>query len=267
MKILFSKMIYFLVKRNLMHVLVFSICLFLPGFTPGQDVQQLAMRARINLYDNWNFDSVAYYFNQVIGKKHTPAFAYSDYGWYLMLRHEFEEGLSFIEQAAEKDPSDKQLLAWNAWALLWKRDFKKAKLWIDQALAIDPDYGEALQVSSRIASELGNHSEALRLAEKAASNDHGWRAMIPLALARAGNRSRALEFAEEISKNESVSDVILLMEVYAHLDKDDKALAYMQKSYQLRHPFMPWLELIPGLEHLHDDLRFKEIIEKMNLPK
>lgn len=248
-------------------VLVSSLLLGLLNFTAGQDVDQLAIQARNNLYDNWNFDSVAFYFNQVIGKEYAPAFAYSDYGWYLMLEDKFDEGLSYIQQAAEMDPSDKQLVAWNSWALLWGGDLPNAKQWINKALAIDPEYGEALHVSSRIASEMANHSEALRLAEKAASNDPNWRAMIPFALVKAGNREQALEWCEKIAEDANAFDAVLLMEVYANLRDDDKALDYLQKSYELRHPFMPWLKLIPGLTHLHDHPRFKNIVQKMNLPE
>ncbi|MDH3648818.1 MAG: hypothetical protein OEQ53_04000, partial [Saprospiraceae bacterium] len=73
----------------------------------GQDVAQMAVRARDNLYDHWNFDSVAYYFDRVIGEKYAPAFAYSDYGWYLMLIDRYQEGLNYVQQAAEMDPADK----------------------------------------------------------------------------------------------------------------------------------------------------------------
>ena len=70
----------------------------------GQDVADLAMQARNNLYEHWNLDSAAYYFKRVIGKPYALAFAYSDYGWYLMLINKSEEGLRYIEKAAEVDP-------------------------------------------------------------------------------------------------------------------------------------------------------------------
>jgi tetratricopeptide (TPR) repeat protein len=235
-------------------------------FVISQDVAQLAMRARINLYDNWNFDSVAYYFDKVIGKRHAPAFAYSDYGWYLMLINKFEEGLTYVEKAAKMAPRDKQLVAWNAWAILWDDDLLRAKQWIDKALAIDRNYGEALYVGSLIASATKNHIEAIKLAEKAASYDPNWRGAISLALAKAGNREQALEWAEKIAKDENAFDAWLLMEVYTYLGNDEKALDYLQKAYDLRFPFMPWLELAPGLEHLHDHPRFKAIVQKMHLP-
>jgi tetratricopeptide (TPR) repeat protein len=233
----------------------------------GQDVAQLAMRARINLYDNWNFDSVAYYFDQVIGEKYAPAFAYSDYGWYLMLSEKFEEGLTYIRRAAKMDPNDKQLVTWYAWALLWSEDLGQAKLWLDRALALDPDYGEALFVGSLIASGMKNHQEAILLAHQAAVKDTSQRAGIPLALAEASRREEATTIAEEIGETLNVYDAFMLMQVYLSLGDRQRAMEYLKKAFELRHPFMPWLKFIPGIEELYDYPEFQTIVQKMNLPK
>lgn len=244
-----------------------SIFLGLPNSIVGQDIAQLAVKARDHLYETWNFDSAAYYFDLVIGEKYAPAFAYSDYGWYLMLVDRYTEGMTFIKQAAEMSPADKQLVTWYSWALFQNNELSKAKQWITKALAIDPDYGEALFVGSIIASGMEHHQEATTLAEKAAAKDPSWRTSIPLALARAGEREQALLWAEKIARDENVYDVILLMEVYGHLKDDDQALDYLRKSYELRHPFLPWLKFLPGTRHLHDNPQFKAIVQKMNLPQ
>ncbi len=257
---------YFLNPKSFILLLIASIYLGPSSSCFGQDVAELAMRARNHLYDSWNFDSVAYYFDRVIGEKYAPAFAYSDYGWYLMLVDQYDEGLDYIERAAKMAPKDKQLVAWNSWALYWNGDLPKAKQWINKALAIDPDYGEALHVSSRIASAMGNHQEALRLAENAAANDPNWRAMIPWSLAKAGRKVQAIAWAEKIAQDEKVFDLWLLLEVYAHLENHEKALDYLEKSYNARYPFMPWLTMVQELKHLHDYPRFKAIVKKLNLP-
>ena len=248
-------------------VFLASIYLGLPNWVIGQDVAQLAMRARVHLYETWNFDSAAYYFNQVIGEKNTPAFAYADYGWYLILLNKYDEGLNHIRQATEISSDDKQMVTWYAWAMIWGGDLTKAKLWIDKALTIDPDYGEALHVASRVASKLNNHKEAIELAERAAASDERWRAGIPLALALAGEQEPALAWTQKITKDEKVNDVIIMTEVYANLEKDDMALDYLEKSFELRHPYMPWMKFIPGTERLHNNSRFLNIVQKMNLPQ
>lgn len=233
----------------------------------GQDVGKLAMEARNNLYDHWDFDQAEYYFKRVIGKRYAPAFVYSDYGWYLMLVDRHEEGMRYIQKAAEKDRKDVQLATWNAWALLWDGDVIGATKWIDKAYAINPDYGEGLYVGSLIASQTGNHEEAIRLAERGASMDVNWRAGVPLALAKAGQKEKAMQSAERIAEKLNAFDAMILIEVYALLGDDDKALYFLEKSYELRHPFMPWLKSVPNTQHLQQHPRFKAVVKKMNLPQ
>ena len=238
------------------------------GSIDAQDNAQLAMRARINLYETWKFDSVAYYFNQIIDQKHTPAFAYSDYGWYLMLSDQHDLGMQYIRRAANMEaPDQKQLTAWYAWALVWVGDLKQAKHWIDQSIKLDPDYAEGFFVASLVASDEGNHEEALRLAEHAASLDPNWRSGVPLAYAKSGNNQKALESIDIISSDVKSFDTLILMEVFAYMKNTNKAIEYLNKAFLLRHPFMPWVQFIPATEYLHDHPQFKNIIQKLNLPE
>ena len=233
----------------------------------GQDIAALAMKARIHLYDHWNFDSTEYYLNLVIGEKYAPAFAYSDYGWFLLLKDQPKRGRSNILKAVKMSPKDQQLLTWQAWADLWYSDLRSAKKFIDQALQINANNGETLYVASLIASNQSKYNEALRYAEQAAQNDPTYRAGIALALVNAGKIPEARNIAERISKDLQATDAMILMETYAHMNDPNQALNYLEKAYELRHPFLPWLKGIPALKELQDDLRFRDIVRKINLPK
>jgi len=259
MKAKLSKSLMVLVTVSLLATSTLSI--------HAQDISQLANRARVNLYEKWNFDSVAYYFDKVIGKEGAPATAYSDYGWYLMLLDRDDEGHTYIEKAAKMAPDDRQMITWYAWALFWRKDLAKAQQWINKALVLDPNYGEALYVNSLIFSTMGKHQEALQSAEKAAANDAMWRGGVPLALARAGHREKAYDRAEKIAKDESVFDCYLLIETFGVLGDDDRALDYLEKAFALWAPFLPWLKFIPDTEHLHTNPRFQAVVRKMDLPK
>lgn len=253
-------------------IIILSNLILLSVFIPlktvwGQDMAELSMRARNCLYESWDFDCVSKNLAKVIGKRHTPAFAYSDYGWYLILVGRYDEGLKYIEQAAVKAPKDKQLIAWNAWAKLWNGDLGDANKWIEKSLKIDSGYGEAIHIKSLIASAEGKHEKAIRLAEQAAANDKNWRGVIPIVLSRAGRKAEAILAAEKIEQDLGVFDIMLLMEAYAVMGEKEKALDYLEKGYELRHPFMPWMKFWPGTEDLHSDPRFQAIEKNMKLPK
>lgn len=233
----------------------------------AQNMSDLAMRARINLYDIWNFDSCDFYFDQIIEEKNTPAFAYSDYGWYLMLVDRFDEGLEYIRRAAEMAPSDVQLVTWYAWALLWAGEVTSAKQWINKALVLNPDNGETLHVASRIFLEEGAFEEAIKYAEMTASRDKNWRGIEPLALAKAGRGQEALQTMSAMIEDQNAFDCWFFVETYATLGETVKALQNLQKAFDQKFPFMPWLNLTPGLDTLHGMEQYKIILKKIDLPK
>ncbi len=233
----------------------------------AQDVAELAMRARINLYDKWNFDSVEYYFGRIIDKKYTPAFAYSDYGWYLLLKDQNERGLESIRRAAEMDPADVQLTTWYSWALLWNNELTKARHWIDRALKMDPKNGEALHVASRIALEQTNYEEALKYAKLAAANSPSWRAILPMVYAKMGEPEQALTWAQNFADEKQAQDYWMLMETYLYLDMYEKALEFLELAYNTRYPFMPWLRVEPGLRSLQEYPLYRKIVAELRPQK
>lgn len=247
--------------------LLLALLFFSQKSIHAQEMADLALRARVNLYEKWNFDSVDYYFNMIIDKKDTPAFAYSDYGWYLLLKEQIEEGMQAIRKAAEMDSSDVQLTTWYSWALLWRGNLDEAKRWIDRALKLDAKNGEALHVASRIALETQNPEEALNFAKLTASIAPDWRAILPLVYAKIGEPTLAMEWAQNFSDENRDSDYWMLMETYIQLNMDHMALKFLQLAYDNRFPFMPWLRISPGLGNLPDYPLFKKIVNELHLPE
>ena len=238
-----------------------------PKYTSAQDAASMASRARINLYQNWNFDSSEYYWNKIIDKESTPAFAYADYGWYLMIYDDrLDEGLSYIRKSVDLDPENKVLLTWYGWALLTK-DVSEAKKWIDKVLAMDPNFAEALQVSALIAVRMNENDKAIQWARMAADQDTRFKYLVPLVHAQSGKKEKALETLDKIAIQEEALDFWFLMQIYGWLQMDDQALENMQKAYEAKFPYIPWLELIPGLEHLQKTDTFKSIIASLDLKK
>lgn len=233
----------------------------------AQDVAELAMRARINLYEKWNFDSVEHYLDKIIDRKHTPAFAYSDYGWYLLLKGQNQRGMESIRRAAEMDPVDVQLTTWYSWALLWKNDVAEATRWIERALEIDPKNGEALHVACRIALKRTDYEEALKYAKSVAANSSPWRAILPLVYAKIGEPEQALKWAQSFANEKQASDYWMLAETYINLDMSEKALKFLHLAYDTRYPFMPWLRIDPGLSSLKDTPLFNKIVTELRPPE
>ena len=100
-----------------------------------------------------------------------------------------------------------------------------------------------------------------------ASRDKNWRGIEPLTLAKAGKREEALDKMSSIIEDQNVFDHWFSVETYTSLGEIDKALFNLQKAFDQKFPFMPWLNLAPGLDALHDKEQYRVILHKLNLPK
>jgi hypothetical protein len=56
-----------------------------------------------------------------------------------------------------------------------------------------------------------------------------------------------------------------IAQTYIMAGENDKAIKWLQKSFELHDPVLPGL-LWPLLDNLREDARFQEIARKMNLP-
>ena len=150
---------------------------------------------------------------------------------------------------------------------MWAGEVTGAKEWINKALVLNPDNGEALHVASRIFLADGEFDDAIKYAEMTASRDKNWRGIEPLALARAGRTGDALHTMNSMIADQTAFDCWFFVETYATLGETDKALQNLQKAFDQKFPFMPWLDLSPGLDALHALEQYKVILEKINLPR
>ena len=54
--------------------------------------------------------------------------------------------------------------------------------------------------------------------------------------------------------------------LYAYGGNTDKALYWLEKAYIRKDPANPYIGVVPNLRPYHDEPRYIEIVERMNLP-
>ena len=88
------------------------------------------------------------------------------------------------------------------------------------------------------------------------------------ALAVAGRRAEAravLEGLRQLSSSRYVSPYSVAL-VHAGLGDRDQALAWLDKAYDERSDYMPYLGLEPMLDPLRSDPRFSALVRRVGLP-
>ena len=89
------------------------------------------------------------------------------------------------------------------------------------------------------------------------------------AYAVAGRQTEAMEALaslQEMAKERYVSAYQFAM-IYLGLGETDKAVEWLEKAFEERSGFMPFLKVEPMFDLLRADLRFQELLRKVGFPQ
>jgi serine/threonine-protein kinase len=192
------------------------------------------------------------------------------YGWYLMLAARFGEASLEFEKARELDPSSLTINVSKGRLLYFSRQYDQARQHFQNFIPVEPNsaaaylslfqiyqqkqmYAEALEAFIEYQSLIGappESSEELRRAFNV-SGYHGFlRKLLAAVEARA--------VTEYVSPAE-------FAELYAHLGQKEEALAWLEKTFDERAPFIVQLKVHPAFDSLRDDPRFRDLLRRVGL--
>jgi tetratricopeptide (TPR) repeat protein len=114
---------------------------------------------------------------------------------------------------------------------------------------------------------LGMYDEAIETHKKGLAISPGFENGLAITYARSGQRDKALEIAAKLEKINDTWYTWAIAEIYATLGDNDKAIYWIEEAYKRRHDFTPWFKYNVYFKPLYNDPRFKEIIQRLNLPE
>ena len=87
--------------------------------------------------------------------------------------------------------------------------------------------------------------------------------------AAAGRRAEARKLLAELQarSNREYIDPYPLAWVYVALGENENALRSLEKAYEVKSSWMPWIKVEPKFDQLHSEPRFKALVEKLGLDK
>ncbi|MGH9937285.1 MAG: TPR end-of-group domain-containing protein, partial [Blastocatellia bacterium] len=196
------------------------------------------------------------------------------YQWLASLygaQNRFDEAYEKLRRARGLDPLS-IVGAANTGELLYRaRHFDDAVAQCEKALDMDPQFAKALywRVVAWIASD--SLTEAGAFLEEAMSGPEDNRAIASVMLAVVRAREGRLDQARTIydglqqfaEKNYFPPYYFAI--IAANLGDSDQAFAWLDKAYQERSGWMPWLKHEPLLDSLHRDARFSDLLRRVGL--
>jgi tetratricopeptide (TPR) repeat protein len=195
------------------------------------------------------------------------------YGAYLGTQGRMEAGLQEIKRALELDPLSAEGNHLLGLQLYVARRYDEAIEQLPRVLELDPNYYWAQMVLGQAYEQRRQFAEATAAFQRARqlTGDEGPPEILAgLARSRAlaGDRVAAMKFLGELKalmnrRYVSRHDVAT---VYVALNETQQALDWLEKAYEDRNWWMPWLRVDPRVASLRSERRFQAIVDRMAFP-
>ncbi|HEX8844485.1 MAG TPA: tetratricopeptide repeat protein [Pyrinomonadaceae bacterium] len=198
------------------------------------------------------------------------ATAYHWYGLHLAGMGRFDEAVAEMRRSLEIDPLSLISNANLGWILYVARQYDEAIEQLQKTLEMDPNFARARVYLGRVYLQKGMYAEAIRELQKAMTLLEGNNfvlAALGHAYGASGRRDeaqRVLDQLRERSKREYIS-AYDIARIYTGLGDKEQALRWLERAYEDKAAQLIWLKVDPQLDSLRSDLRFTDLLRRMNL--
>jgi len=178
------------------------------------------------------------------------------------------EALAHIERARELDPLSLIINTDYGWVYYLERRYDEAIAQYKQALELDPNFTLAHFDLALSYSALGRHEEAISEMQKARERGSDYLAGLGYVYAMAGRRAEALKTLDDLKRLAEKQYVppYHFGWVYTGLGDNDKAITFLQKTYDEHTQHVIDFKTVPMFDPLRSDERFQELVRKVRLP-
>lgn len=183
----------------------------------------------------------------------------------------FGPALEKLRHAQSLDPLS-TVITTNTGEILYRaRRFDEAIAECEKALEMDPQFAKALYWRTIAWIASGKLAESLAFLEAAMAAPGETRTIasivMAIALARAGRCEEAQQAFDQLLQHAASNYLppFYLAVVAASLGDNEQAFAWLEKAYQERSGWMPWLKHEPLLDDLQTDARFSDLLRRIGL--
>lgn len=196
--------------------------------------------------------------------------AHQYYSEYLAFLGRTEESLTHITRAQELDPNSLVINTELGFPYLCARQYDSALEKFHQALERDPNFPFAIYQTARCYDQKAMFAEAIAQYRKAIALSGGSSVMMArlgYTYARAGRKAEARATLKELfamSKQRHISPY-LIATIYTGLQDNDKAIAWLEKAYEVKDGMLVLLKVDAHLDGLRSDARFHNLMRRIGL--
>jgi tetratricopeptide (TPR) repeat protein len=222
--------------------------------------------AQIKLYKDWDWQGADRAFRRTLELNPTLAVSRAHYAYYLLLMGRGDDAIAEAKRAAESDPLAPIYGAWLSWLHLAQGRYDEAIGEARRSLELDAEFPDALCFLGKALLRKGMNEEAVATHQRLAATPAG-RSCLAHTYAVIGRREEARQIAAELERLPPTNaNTWELAAIYSALGDKDAALRTLERGFELRFNFMPWIHWNPDYASLREEPRFKALVRRLNLP-
>ena len=226
--------------------------------------------ANLKFIHEWDWSGAEKDFRRAIALNPNYADAHFFYADFLISMRRYEEAKAEIDRALDLDPLSAFLHCFHGWHLVYTRQYDEAVARLEKTLKADPNFPAAHLGLWGAFSQMRMHDEAVSEARKFFStiNDTEIETSLNAGYA-AGGYSEAMRRAAAVLVDRSGRTYVpafRIARLYAHASESEHALAWLERAYERRETPLVHLSVGWDWEILRTDLRFQDLLRRMNLP-
>jgi TolB-like protein/TPR repeat protein len=220
----------------------------------------------LNQYQDWDQPAAEKNIRQALSLNPNLALAYAHLAFNQLLTGNNEIVLAEAKRAQELDPLVPLYPAWNGWIYYWLGQFDEAIIEASKSIELLADFPIGLYVIGCAQAAKGNFEEAIAAHQRVGEVDPSWKWALGQTYALAGRNDEAQQIASELENKGSHWDAWGIAEIYTALGDYDKALFWLEKAFEQKHPYALWLTCNPNFDVLNEEPRYKALVQKLNIP-
>lgn len=223
------------------------------------------------LYD-WNFREAEGEFKKAIRLAPNYPNAHDGLGFFFKAVGRHAEAIEKCKQAQRLDPLSPFAHVSLGYGYYFARDFDRAIEECNKALELDKYSTFAYRNLGLAYLQLGNSENAINALSKAVTFSSGglaFESYLGYAYGVAGKRTEAMDVLENLQatfKERYVPAYNIAM-LYLGLNDLEKTFEWLEKAFEERSGFLPFLKVEPILDRLRTDSRFQDLLWQIDLLK
>ena len=222
----------------------------------------------LNLYSTWDWTKAKEAFENAIAKNPNNEIAHAHFAWYHILFNDMEKSIFHAKKAVMIEPLSASYRAWLALLYYHNKEYENAETWAQKALALKEDVPYGNLTMGLVSLQKKQYQQAIAFHEKLPMNGDNWKMLLGYAYVKAGQREKALQIWNEMevrSKDHWVNPCHQ-GKMAAYLGFTDRAFELLNEAYENKTYPITYINLYSCTESIRNDVRYEELLQKMNLP-